>query len=186
MLSFRRFGFVAPIAFLVVLAACSGASETISPTTGGDASSPAPGASGSSVPPPASHPPDTGGADAGTTDATAPDASNCAYEADDQWIVDCAATPPGPKKVTVLKSPGCPDAFLLGGASYPSLDKALSAQSCNAACVRHAFQAVLLVRCGKKTEYTTYKAPSCTDVIDTPDGIYANADAWAAAHPCNN
>ena len=169
--------------------ACGATTPADPPATASGPSTPAPpegspaGESGSST----GSRPDAGDASPpspepdAATDASTADAATCGYEAAEQWVVDCANVP---KKVTQLDSATCPDAYALGGAKYASLSQALAAQSCNPACVRKAFQAVMLLRCGKKTEFITYRAEGCTDVIDTPDGLFRSVEEWNAAKPC--
>jgi hypothetical protein len=169
---------------LAAASACAATTAGDVPATSSGPTTPAPAAP---IPPPKDAPgsgsssqsaPDGGDA---PTDAGAPDAAVCGYEAEEQWVVDCANVP---KKVTELTSKSCAKAYALGGAQYTSLAEALAAQACNASCVRKAFQAVMLLRCGKKTEYITYRAEGCSDVIDTPDGMFRTVEEWNAAKPC--
>jgi hypothetical protein len=166
------------------LAACSGASERpIIPTTDPSPATSPPSGSG------AGDPTSPGGPSGGAPETPAePDQGNaCNYESVDDWVVDCNVGSPAsavPKRLVQLDSATCADAYLLAGTKYDSKAQALAALSCNASCLRTPFQAAMLIRCGKKTEFVRYRADGCAEVFSTPDGLFRSLEEWDVAAPC--
>ncbi|MCB9596791.1 MAG: hypothetical protein H6719_28975 [Sandaracinaceae bacterium] len=124
------------------------------------------------------------GSDAGT-DAGVDSGLSCSYLDLDLWISDCGGSYAYVRRWTDTGGV-CPDYFTVGPTRYDTLADAVSGSSCDPDCLRAASTSVSLVRCGRRTGYIVYRDAEmdCSDLYETPDGLYESVEAWDAAHPC--
>jgi hypothetical protein len=144
---------------------------------------------------------DGGDLDAGPTDAGSPDAgdrpdlgdrcdevpapgSTCAH-LDDPYIVRCGDRYRYVRQWTDATSDACrPFATDPDGKRYADLAAAAACAGCDETCILRASTSVTLLRCGRRTGYIEFTADGCESVIETPDGIFRDVDAWNEAVPC--
>jgi hypothetical protein len=182
------------LVLVLVLAACGSPADPIDAGASVDAGrSPDAGASADGGPV------DGGPADAGADlvdaggrlDAGPADAGACAYLDLTVFYGSCNGRTTlfrGWQDTSDLPERACPTYWTADGSPgrYADIDAALAGVMCSPDCTRFPTNSFTVLRCGVRTGYELYEDPEddCDSVIRTPDGVFANVEAWDAAAPC--